>query len=970
MKKGLNSLVIVVYVLLSIVIVSSGLFVLQALPEQVSSTINSIIGDVNLPVNGNSLSGTVISNGKEDDTVELPDKMSGVWLNINDDFVSTESSSAEEIINEVEYYLNFYRNFLCDTIFIRPDLLGEFSSVYKADGTKLDVLKEIISRAKEQEYFIVLIVDEQMMFSGKNDFSFYNIRSYLENYDFDGAVLSCKTVSATEKYYEAAKFFAYNMSYAFADLYVGLETIVYTSGGYYADSYFINSLNELDVDFVCINSAGSMKSSSLNYSSVYSWWNSFAASYSDVNFYSVHRTDLVCTSTADWNNYVEINDQLRFLWDCQNIDGSVFYNSTSLRKNKNGFAQRIAYLVVDGAYDDLSIQKIDINEANNTVTFIGNSAGGHKLYCNDEVQSNGGPFSLKYSLAAGENNFRFFSCGKNITYRVYNNSDLLLSYYPQTDVNVAKDETVYVYAVCMDNVTPYAVLNGNSYQMYPDNSVIFDYVPDGYTVFSCGISFENNSYTDINLGNLTINAVLGNAQENVTCGRVTLLKSNTSAFLNAILEFCYSTFFSDSLTVEDEVEPEKNVYDVSPFSDNGLGTALMCRIVNDDTEQLGPVSAYDTYQPTLSTLTSGTLDYVKKMTVSTEGYIRYELASGISVYGVDCELINNAYIMPTNTARVAAVDETKINSTDIVFDVDWLVPVTVQAFPQQYSVGYLNFSYNVAAFTAQYIDVKFNYTNQLLDASLLSFAPNSVVSSYEVFASGAETIILRLHLRQAGQFYGFDMYTNEEGHLVLSLKKHYDNTLAGKVVMLDPGHGGLSMTGTAVADNSVAEATVTLSVANKVKQLLETKGATVIMSRIMDTPLTLSDRAKLFGQQNPDIFVSIHCDGSENIRDSGTHTFYFRSYSKPLAQCINENLVYSYRNYIYSPSDPNYAYVNRGTKYYPFYVTRLDNCPSVLVETGFMTNAVEGKVLTDDNCQYWLADGIAKGIEQYFATNY
>mgnify|MGYP003482738284 CR=1 FL=1 len=107
-----------------------------------------------------------------------------------------------------------------------------------------------------------------------------------------------------------------------------------------------------------------------------------------------------------------------------------------------------------------------------------------------------------------------------------------------------------------------------------------------------------------------------------------------------------------------------------------------------------------------------------------------------------------------------------------------------------------------------------------------------------------------------------------------------------------------------------------------------------------------------------------------NKADSGTHTFYFRSYSKPLAQAINENLVYNYRNYIYSPGDTNYSHVNRGTKYYPFYVTRLDNCPSVLVETGFMSNAIEGQVLTDDNCQYWLADGIAKGIEQYFATNY
>ena len=130
------------------------------------------------------------------------------------------------------------------------------------------------------------------------------------------------------------------MSYVLPDVYIGLETVVSFSGEY-ADSYFVSALNELDVDFVCINSSGSMKSSALNYSSVYSWFNSFAASYSDVNFYSIHRTDLVCTSTSDWNNDIEINDQLRYLWDCQNIDGSVFYDSSSLRSHPD---RPLAYL--------------------------------------------------------------------------------------------------------------------------------------------------------------------------------------------------------------------------------------------------------------------------------------------------------------------------------------------------------------------------------------------------------------------------------------------------------------------------------------------------------------------------------------------------------------------------------------------------------------------------------------------------
>ena len=117
-------------------------------------------------------------------------------------------------------------------------------------------------------------------------------------------------------------------------------------------------------------------------------------------------------------------------------------------------------------------------------------------------------------------------------------------------------------------------------------------------------------------------------------------------------------------------------------------------------------------------------------------------------------------------------------------------------------------------------------------------------------------------------------------------------------------------------------------------------------------------------------FVSIHCDGTDNIADAGTHTFYFRPYSQPLANAINTSLTSVYQTYIYVPTDTNYAKVDKSIKFYPFFVTRLNHCPSVLVETGFMTNPVEGQILASDNAQYWIAKGISDGVEAYFANNH
>ena len=86
-------------------------------------------------------------------------------------------------------------------------------------------------------------------------------------------------------------------------------------------------------------------------------------------------------------------------------------------------------------------------------------------------------------------------------------------------------------------------------------------------------------------------------------------------------------------------------------------------------------------------------------------------------------------------------------------------------------------------------------------------------------------------------------------------------------------------------------------------------------------------------------------------------------------KCIHASLVNIYRNNIYLPTDSNYSSVDRKIKFYPFYVTRRNQCPSVLVETGFMTNYIEGNILANENGQYWIAQGIAEGIANYFLTN-
>lgn len=853
MKKKKSAIIIISFIVLSLLVITIGLFVADGLPQKLSYKLNSFFSDIDIPVNGNE-----INNGNEGaipvKTIEgnqFPEDMMAVWLELDEDVTSDPSYGWTGYLNEMALYYNYFDNFNTNTVFIKPDTEKRYSGLTDADGNLVDLLREYLNYAAAKNYTAILILDDDMIRDEDGKLTFDSAKYYLSNYAFHGVLLSSEASTEDERLYDAASYFSSAVKSYDKKLLFGSVVVPVEKNGY-ADKQTLDLLNGSLTDFILIKNKGSVISSSMPFPKVMTWWNALANNYPTTSFYVLHRADLVGGNTPGWGSAAELQDELRYMWDYNNLLGSVFYNSAALRENIGSSAQRAASLLGDdGSSDELKIQSLSLDSQNNTVTFSGTSAVGHPLTCNRYIaKENGGTFSVKYSLAAGGNSFSFFSRGKKLTYRIFNNVDTIDPYYQQTGIDAA--------------------------------------------------------YND---------------------------------------EFTFS-----------------------PYKNNGLGTTLMCRIVNDDTEQLGPAGAYDTYSPDLSALCEGTLDYIDKMTVSQEGYIRYELRSGISVYGVNCELINNAYIMPTNTIKVSGVSETA-SSTDITFDTDWLVPVTVRAMPQSYHRAYLDYSYNIYSYTAEYVDIDFNYSGTFYNQALLTFAEDSPFTRSELYSGSRGDLILRLYLRKKGQFYGFDIRKDANSRLVLSFKKHASGDLNGKVIMLDPGHGGLAMTGTALSSETICEAQVTLRIADKVRQMLAAQGATVIMTRTLDTPLELDERTAMITKYNPDIFVSIHCDGSDNESDSGTHTFYFRSYSQPLADAINTSLVSSYANYIYHPGDTNYPAINRGIKYYPFFVTRLNQCPSVLVETGFMTNYVEGSILVNDNCQYWIAQGIAGGIINYFLTN-
>jgi N-acetylmuramoyl-L-alanine amidase len=115
--------------------------------------------------------------------------------------------------------------------------------------------------------------------------------------------------------------------------------------------------------------------------------------------------------------------------------------------------------------------------------------------------------------------------------------------------------------------------------------------------------------------------------------------------------------------------------------------------------------------------------------------------------------------------------------------------------------------------------------------------------------------------------------------------------LAGRTIVLDPGHPPLGAKG----PTGLWEPVATLAVALKTRALLERAGATVLLTRTDSMPLELYPRTRFAEQHDADVLVSIHAnalpDGVNPFTNSGTSVYYFHPRSALLARELDRALV-------------------------------------------------------------------------------
>lgn len=414
-------------------------------------------------------------------------------------------------------------------------------------------------------------------------------------------------------------------------------------------------------------------------------------------------------------------------------------------------------------------------------------------------------------------------------------------------------------------------------------------------------------------------------------------------------------------------QPQPSSEDITAAKDADV-VGKMCIITAGAADTWDGSNNEDTYVPYLSTLVKGTMDYIvgtSEKYDTEEGKMRYfyNLSCGRRIIQ-SCAQVVDAAELGNNSISVVSSTVNDSGELTVVLSEKWKVPYYFSYAPQNYYTSNGK-NFYVNEFTAQAISLTFYHTNEF--SGDVNTSGSAIVSSANWTSDPSQnTVTLTMPLISQGKFYGYSAVYDQNNNLVITINNK-PKSLSGSVIMLDPGHGGKDSG--ALSPSNGYESEVNRAVSLLVKDELEKRGATVYLTRSANEYLSLEERKEKAYAVKPDVFVSLHCDGSETSDMMGTSAYYFKPMSKALAQSIHDEIVPVYRNDIYLGQAEKIKDVDRGCRFYPFSVTRIEDCPAVLIEMGFVTNAEEYKTITDSANQQKIAAAIANGIEKYISSN-
>ncbi|WQU13689.1 N-acetylmuramoyl-L-alanine amidase [Helicobacter pylori] len=223
-----------------------------------------------------------------------------------------------------------------------------------------------------------------------------------------------------------------------------------------------------------------------------------------------------------------------------------------------------------------------------------------------------------------------------------------------------------------------------------------------------------------------------------------------------------------------------------------------------------------------------------------------------------------------------------------------------------------------------------------------------------------------------------------------------------KKIVLDAGHGGKDCG--AMSANLVCEKDIVLEVVKFLHKELKKRGYSVLLTRDKDIYIDLVARTELANKKSADLFISVHANSIPKHSTSNAHgieTYFLSTARSERARKVAEqenkddvNLMDYFSKSLFLNSlntqrlivsnklaiDVQYGMLQSVRKNYPdvvdggvregpFWVLAGALMPSILIEIGYNSHAIESKRIQSKPYQKILAKGIADGIDSFFSKN-
>ena len=192
-----------------------------------------------------------------------------------------------------------------------------------------------------------------------------------------------------------------------------------------------------------------------------------------------------------------------------------------------------------------------------------------------------------------------------------------------------------------------------------------------------------------------------------------------------------------------------------------------------------------------------------------------------------------------------------------------------------------------------------------------------------------------------------------------------DYSLLGKVIYIDPGHGGVDP---GAMSTKFLEKDMNLLLSQELEKKLVSKGAVVYMTRDGDYDLASStinrkrndlyNRVKLINNSNCDMYISVHLNASPSSRWNGIQVFY--------SNMLKENKVLG--EFITNSLKENMSNVRDLKKENGYYMYSKIKVPGILLEAGFISNSNDNYKMRQEEYRSKLLNNVVDGICRYFSS--